>query len=91
MMNIITSVISTIVVLIMTWFTLRVIVDFYQDEARHAHCAGAPQVDSPDPHFRGQLSARNSIYTENIRLHRQMENTDGNKTITCCCSKGKDS
>ena len=30
MMNIITSVISTIVVLITTWFTLRVIVDFYR-------------------------------------------------------------
>jgi C4-dicarboxylate transporter, DctQ subunit len=30
MMNIITSSISTIIVLITTWFTLRVIVDFYQ-------------------------------------------------------------
>jgi TRAP-type C4-dicarboxylate transport system permease small subunit len=30
MMNIITSGISTIVVLITTWFTLRVIVDFYR-------------------------------------------------------------
>jgi C4-dicarboxylate transporter DctQ subunit len=30
MMNIITSIISTIIVLIMTWFALRVIVDFYR-------------------------------------------------------------
>ncbi len=30
MMNIITSVISTIIVLIMTWFSFRVIVDFYR-------------------------------------------------------------
>lgn len=30
MMNIITSIISTIVVLIIAWFSLRVIVDFYQ-------------------------------------------------------------
>jgi TRAP-type C4-dicarboxylate transport system permease small subunit len=30
MMNIITSIISTIVVFIITWFTMRVIIDFYQ-------------------------------------------------------------
>ena len=30
MMNIVTSIVSAIIVLIMTWFTLRVIVDFYR-------------------------------------------------------------
>ncbi len=76
MMNIITSGISTIVVLITTWFSSEGHRRLLSDEAGSAHRAGAPQVDPLDPHSRWQLFACSPVYSQDLWLYRQVENTE---------------
>ena len=55
MMNIITSIISTIVVLITTWFSLRVIVDFYRTKLVAPSVLEPPKWILLTPIFVGSL------------------------------------